>query len=320
MWFISDENFKTFADEISKEYTLYFPVLKETRYNWKKYQKDDEISLDGFRTDLPAKYFFYATQEELRQKEKIPFAVLGMRACDLEGLKLLKKIYLDEPRDPYFRDENLIITADCTDCGENCFCTVLGKKPYAEDGFDLNFSRTDGGFFVQTGTQKGNALIEKLKELFIKATEEHKYSVSRRREEILKKVSEKNNNQEIVLKELGEKIEKNREVFEEFSKTCVSCSACTNICPACFCFFLSEGAKGKIRYADSCQFKGYARVAGGANPRKELVPRFKHRFLCKFSFRPQMQEYTGCTGCGRCIDGCQGKIDFKEVILKVYET
>jgi len=45
-------------------------------------------------------------------------------------------------------------------------------------------------------------LIEKLKDLFIKATEEHKYSVSRRREEILKKVSEKNNNQEIVLKEL----------------------------------------------------------------------------------------------------------------------
>jgi len=33
-----------------------------------------------------------------------------------------------------------------------------------------------------------------------------------------------------------------------------------------------------------------------------------------------MQKYTGCTGCGRCIDGCQGNIDFKEVILKVYET
>jgi len=318
MKFIGKENFAAFTNSLSKKYEIFYPTkVNEQQYEWFKLEDGKEISLEGFRTVLPAKYFFYSPRENLVEKTKKQTIIFGLRGCDIRGLELLKRIYLEEPKDPYFRTDILIFSADCTTFHTDCFCTILGDKPFAEEGFDLNFSCLEDGFLVEVGSDRGKEVLDSHSTLFEEATDIQKKAVIDKRTKVEEELKKQSSGKVLDLQNLKEKIEKNRAVFEEYGKNCVSCSSCTNICPGCFCFLLCEGEENKIRYSDSCQFKGYAKVAGGANPRKNLFPRFANRVYCKFLYRPEAQGLRGCTGCGRCISGCQGKINFREVLLKI---
>jgi ferredoxin len=112
-------------------------------------------------------------------------------------------------------------------------------------------------------------------------------------------------------------------VWEEESSSCVGCGACTNICPTCYCLILNEeGGDGdfvKVRSYDSCQWQGYARVAGGASPRPRMKQRFRNRYLCKFLYLPSNFGTLGCTGCGRCTEACPGQIDFRAVVRDILQ-
>jgi len=107
------------------------------------------------------------------------------------------------------------------------------------------------------------------------------------------------------------------------SRQCVGCGACTNICPTCYCLILNEEGGSdrfvKVRSYDSCQWQGYARVAGGASPRPRMRQRFRNRYLCKFLYMPSNFQTLGCTGCGRCTEACPGQIDFRAVVRDVLE-
>ena len=96
------------------------------------------------------------------------------------------------------------------------------------------------------------------------------------------------------------------------------------ICPACHCFILmdqkTENGFEKLRMWDSCLLASFAKVAGGANPRKLLAQRMRNRFDKKFNFFPDVIGKFGCTGCGRCIEACPGKIDIREVLSKFQLT
>jgi sulfhydrogenase subunit beta (sulfur reductase) len=70
----------------------------------------------------------------------------------------------------------------------------------------------------------------------------------------------------------------------------------------------------KLRGWDSCMYSGYAVTAGGGTPRPKLVERFRNRYFCKFKYLPLNYGLLGCTGCGRCVEGCQGKIDMRETL------
>jgi len=102
---------------------------------------------------------------------------------------------------------------------------------------------------------------------------------------------------------------------------CCGCGGCTNICPTCYCIILNDESTGKTfikeRSIDSCQVHGYARVAGGASPRLKMFERFRNRYLCKFNYMPSNFGLLGCTGCGRCIEVCAGKIEFREVLKRI---
>ena len=325
MKFINKENFEKWFRKLSDYYDIFYPRESPNGRVWTKREAGGVkvsgiIDIRGHRTALPIKYFFYPPQENLTEKKRRPAIVFGARGCDVRGLQLLKKIYLDDPEDTYFRKDILIFSSDCTSAHPNCFCTVLGDKPWGESGFDLNFSGVGEGFVVESGSERGKKIIEENAAWFRDVSGRQEQERSSARAGIEEQVKKQNKNVLVDLNKLKDKAEKDTAVFESRGKTCVSCSACTTICPACFCFFLSEGEENKIRYADSCQLPGFARVAGGANPRKEITSRFKHRFLCKFSYRPEMNGMKGCTGCGRCIDGCQGKINFRDVLIEVMEA
>ncbi|OYD15711.1 hypothetical protein CH333_05140 [candidate division WOR-3 bacterium JGI_Cruoil_03_44_89] len=304
--FISKEKITGLISSLEGE--VFITQKREDSFYWQKHPC--AFSLEGFRTFLPPKFFFYSPQEKLKEKNIIKRAVVGIKACDLRGLLFLKKVFREgDFVDPFFRDDVFIISADCTYPGGNCFCTLLGDNPYPEEGFDLNLSEVEGGFLVEMGSSRGEALVEVKRALFSPADSEKVEERKRRREAIKEQIS-------------GEKIEiekniERAEIVEEIKK-CVSCGACTNICPSCFCFLLGEGENfEKVRFWDSCQYPGYARVAGGANPRKELDKRFIYRLKCKFEYSPERFGLRGCFGCGRCISACLGGINFRDVLLKL---
>ena len=55
-------------------------------------------------------------------------------------------------------------------------------------------------------------------------------------------------------------------------------------------------------------------MAGGSSPRLGLMERFRHRYLHKLEYFPKDFQMEACTGCGRCIQGCMGKIDMRKVL------
>jgi len=60
-------------------------------------------------------------------------------------------------------------------------------------------------------------------------------------------------------------------------------------------------------------------VAGGANPRKVLGDRIKHRLMHKFVYFLDRYGIDMCVGCGRCIDGCAGEMNIRTVLKKLSE-
>jgi ferredoxin len=104
---------------------------------------------------------------------------------------------------------------------------------------------------------------------------------------------------------------------------CLSCHACTYVCPTCRCFDVRDStvAAGpgltqvrRLRAWDSCLAASYRRIAGGHNPRPVKAQRLRNRFYCKFCYGPLEFGAVACVGCGRCIEVCPVGIDITEVL------
>ncbi|TFG41713.1 MAG: hypothetical protein E4H43_04075, partial [Bacteroidia bacterium] len=108
------------------------------------------------------------------------------------------------------------------------------------------------------------------------------------------------------------------EIWKKYSASCVSCGACATICPTCSCFLLvDKPGFEKIKQLDACQYPGFQRVAGGEDTLHERSSRFRNRYMCKYVWKPEKFTSVACTGCGRCIEACIGKINKNELFLEL---
>lgn len=159
--FTTRENLKQFINTIEGE--VFIPQKcargtsasggKDIYFMWstlKQVQgKQGDFSLDGFRATLSPKFFFYNPQEVLKEKEIKPRTIIGIKACDLKGIMFLKKVFKEGVLDdPFLRDDILIISSDCTESCESCFCALLGDTPYPDKNFDINLSEIEDGYAV----------------------------------------------------------------------------------------------------------------------------------------------------------------------------
>jgi ferredoxin len=335
-FFISTANFQRLLGNLVKKNLLYAPRKKG---DFLFYEKIDTASpkdlvLHTNRPVQPLKSFFFLPYQKVSQyfevtspqDTEIPKRViLGAKNCDLESLKTLDSVYagtkFSSSPDPFYtraRDNSFLISSDCLEPDEYCSCTLLGLYPYPEEGFDLNLSPVDGGFIIEVGSEEGKIIVSQDKNLFTSAEESLLAQREKRRADSLKKVKELNREVEVEspYRELIRGMYASP-VWKKHSETCVDCGGCNQICPTCRCFILQDGGeKGKFQRArlwDACLLTGFARVAGGANPRSKLADRFSNRLFCKFYFFPENVNLDACTGCGRCISVCPGKIDMRKV-------
>lgn len=297
-------------------------------FQFSNLQKINNIELNYFRTTDPTKILFYLFREKVYpiENKNQKRLIVGVKACDLKALQLFDKALLQsgfvDPAYKQWRDNTIIISSDCDHLHETCSCNLVNGHPYAENGFDLNLSVIDGNYFIQIGSERSQEFVELMKkEITVSdSTASDLEIVKTNRKKVFDQLVEKNNH----LTHSGafsefRKVELRS--WEEASKECIGCGACTNICPTCYCLILNDESKGKdfvkVRSYDSCQWHGYARVAGGGTPRPKMTERFRNRYLCKFDYMHKNFGEIGCTGCGRCTEACAAKIDFREVVRNV---
>lgn len=284
------------------------------------------IAYNSPKPATPLKNFFLPFSENVSHMPQIdePRIILGIPACDLEGLKLLDEIYLDKDfPDAFYKEKRahtLLIATDCFSVMPYCHCTSYGLNPWIEDTADISVALIGNSILLGIFTEKGEKFIEMnnssgayvcpepalTSELALKHAETHK-------------ALEALNPRLPDYAETGRLVRNAPEkIWSRYASTCVSCGACAVICPTCSCFLLIDKEHfGKIKQADTCQYPGFARVAGGEDPLHRLHVRFRNRYFCKYVWKPEKFHSKACTGCGRCIETCLGKINKNELFLEL---
>ena len=322
-------------DALAERMDLYIPRKSGDYFVFGRYDPSAEADVDfnNIRACTPVKEFLFPLRElaavfpePVEPAEIKPFAVFGLKDCDLRSIEVLDKVFAEEEfEDPFYikrRKNMFIVASDCSDPAESCICNVLEGKPYATSGFDLNVSKVRDGFIIETGSDKGDDFVAKHSQLFSDAPETLLSQRDEERSKTQKQLEQQN-------AELGfdapvnEVVENSEEsdVYDEEARTCVECQACTRICPTCHCFYLYDTRQkdyfAKMKMWDGCMRLAYAEVAGGANPHKMLGDRLKHRLMHKFVYFLDRYGLKMCVGCGRCVDAEAGGVDLRVVLKKL---
>ena len=299
-----------------------------------------EMTLDYLPTILPPKKFVLPPRETLLEYdiseggqhmkplvEVEDLTVFGVHSCDLVGLQCLSMVFADHPRDynHQFREKSLtLIGLEClAPCDHHAHCAMLNSH-LPQGGYDLFFTELEESYFVDTYTSRGEGIVSdsKLFEPVDRAALKRFDNVRRRKNDLFRRERQALHSRQIKhLFETGFE----HAVWDKIGRKCLSCGNCTNVCPTCYCFDISDTPEldllhgRRVRSWDSCQHEGFALVAGAENFRKDRGDRLRHRFYRKFFYPLERYKRMFCTGCGRCSRSCMAGIDLLETVAALTE-
>lgn len=339
LYYIEGAKLNTFAQVVlKKSHKVFSPVVKdpaagEIDYYYQLLSENQPLVYNAYRVVEPLKSFFTYPYEELTDyfsdKKLTDVAeqtvIFGVKSCDIAGHKVQDFVFLEGVEvDSLYRlrrENTILISSDCTDFKEVCHCLAWDILPHPTIGFDLNLSPLNDGYLVEAGSKKGEELIQKHKEYFVKAKEAQALGRKGKRDSLIERLKRHLLPKNLVDKDSVQRLVRegyHLDTWKEFMLTCVECGGCNLICDTCHCFLLADRKQSqenkKVRLWDSCLYANYARVAGGANPLKTRTQRLRNRFMKKFDFFVDNLGMPACCGCGRCIEVCPAKIDIREVL------
>ena len=340
MYKIAKENLSALFQSIAENQELYLPVEVSGQVNFKAWTQDANVSLETLKTVKSPKDAFFPQSENLytvqREGKKLSiepqalkeqnFVVFGMKACDIQGVKVLDNVFLSDPIDSFYaarREHGTIVAMACHEPEESCFCKAFGID-CAEPAADVATWMVEGELYWKALTEKGEALTKAVESLLVEADGADAEKLEAEKNAI-HTIVEKLPYSNLSLEgwngdALTEKF--NSPVWEELYKPCLACGTCTFVCPTCQCYDIKDYDTGhgvkRYRCWDSCMYSDFTRMAHGNN-RTSQLQRFRQRFMHKLVYFPANNDgMYSCVGCGRCVEKCPSALNIVKVI-KAFE-
>ena len=315
---------------------LFPPIRKADQTNYGLWTEEVQVDLNTLKTVKSGKDCFFPQSETLYSCKKEdgklsidpakltdePFVVFGMRACDVQGLKVLDNVFLNDPADSFYaarRGHGTVVAIACHEPEETCFCKVFGIDA-ANPAADVAAWFVGEELYWKALTEKGETLTESVKALFTEADEKAVEDEKKQIQAIIEKLPFSH----LDLSRFTP--ERTMELFdsplwEEMYKPCLACGTCTFVCPTCQCYDIKDFNTGsgvqRYRCWDSCMYSDFTMMAHG-NMRTSQMQRFRQRFMHKLVYYPANNDgMFSCVGCGRCVSKCPASLNIVKVIKKL---
>lgn len=285
------------------------PVYVPEKEKWVPLTDSMALDFSAHPVKSPKEFFFAPSQTMMSFHKDFSLCVtppseeeiilFGVRGCDEQAFKRLDQVFLSDPADPYYqtrREHTLVFTLACNAPLPTCFCHVFGIDSAAPAG-DVTAWEDDDLIYLQGNTSRGCNLISSLPDGDLERVKQLQQNIRQKQKQLPI--------QNIPSLKM-EQFESPK--WETASASCLSCGACTYLCPTCQCYDIREFEYGqevkRFRCWDSCMYSDFTKMAHG-NPRSKKSARFRQRFMHKLVYFPENnQGLSGCVGCGRCIASC----------------
>jgi ferredoxin len=344
--FVSYDALPDWLAELGKSAAVYAPRREGEAVVYQSWNQGDALEFSRRPTES-AKHVLFPRCEELfgfrkqgepenpgqrkltltEAAEPGPTVIFGLLSCDARGFSTFDPVYngsgtkdyKDGPvKDPYYlkrRDRTALIVRACKTALRTCFCNWVGGNPAATQGADVLATDVDGGLLLQAITEQGKKLLE-TGSLTAATAEQTKAA------EAAHKAAEKGLSPTPELSKAPKALLAlfdNMDFWQNQSAGCISCGACTYLCPTCYCFNITDESNGlagtRLRTWDNCMSALFTMEASGHNPRTAKATRLKNRVGHKYSYYPDLHEgHFACTGCGRCIKSCPSSVDIRAIV------
>ncbi|WP_147821931.1 4Fe-4S dicluster domain-containing protein [Salidesulfovibrio onnuriiensis] len=341
--YLKQDDLGSWLKELGKTYKVIAPVEEGDAVIFRPLTDERTLRIDRQATQGPKGVLFPACEELVSFKygkdpekpEKVtvdiqetvdaePTLIFGSRPCDARGFDVFDNAFTKcSVKDSYYmarREQAVVVSLACTKTETTCFCNWVGGAPDGKGGSDVLLTPITGGYLVESVTDKGAALLDS--PLLSEATGEHTAEAEKllaaARESLREAPDFK-----CVPEQLYNLFD-NMDFWEKQAAKCLSCGACTYLCPTCHCFNITDEQQGnqgsRIRSWDNCMSRLFTEEASGHNPRPTKAHRLKNRVGHKFCYFPDMHEgHIACVGCGRCIKSCPVALDIREVVTAAKE-
>jgi ferredoxin len=264
-----------------------------------------------------------------------PCLVFGLPSCDARGFLVFDPVYAGSGtagkfQDNYYlrrREQAVLIVKTCPRPLSTCFCNWVGGGPASAEGADVLATELKDGLVLEAITGKGSRVLDSTP--LRPAADEQLAAATQSRA-----ASEAAMPAPVDLSGCARALRGKFDsagFWQGHSAGCLSCGACTCLCPTCYCFDLSDEERGsrgvRLRSWDSCMLPLFTQETGGHNPRAAKAARLRNRISHKVSFypdrhpnRPGQDGHMACCGCGRCIRSCPSAVDIRRIVTEALGT
>jgi sulfhydrogenase subunit beta (sulfur reductase) len=341
--FIAKGKWPEFLERLNKGAALYVPCLEGDTVLFRAYGPDCQPCFDRPANSSPKSIIYpqcerlfsfnFKKESENPQKTLIELdpnfdapkcIILGARPCDAKGFRIFDRVFLDiDTPDPYYkarRENTTVVTFTCPAPFTGCFCTAVGGGPADREGSDVLVTELEKGYYMLPLTEKGKAILAD-------SAVEDGTTYTAQAQQVQESAHKAVRNP--FGTEGGPAIAVDAfdrdEYWSEALNKCVSCGACTFLCPTCYCFNITDeqaiDSGERIRSWDACMFHHFTLETSGHNPRTKKEQRFRNRVGHKFLWYPENYEGTiACCGCGRCIRYCPVSVDISEIVSSLTKS
>ena len=284
-------------------------------HSWKKYL------FPPLTTVASAQKTESGWQMQTPRPDTTKHAFLGVRACELAAIAIQDRVFTGGPYvDPVYnsrRTNAFIIAVNCAQSASTCFCTSMNSGPQCSSGFDLALTELEDGFEVESGSDAGTAVLERLTKQPL--TSEHSKLAAAARQQAVDQQTKQLNTEGIRDLLLGN-LDHPR--WNDVGEICLGCTNCTMVCPTCFCSSVEEVSDlanedvERQRHWDSCFNLSFSYMSHGTT-RNTIASRYRQWLAHKLGSWEDQFGTSGCVGCGRCITWCPVGIDLTEEVAVI---